>query len=586
MDMDVLKRGFSVMLAMVLVLGLLPVSVSAEEEIQIELIQEETVPLETTVPEETVPVTEETLPEITEPVQLPEQTLPEETVPETTQLPEETEPTVSEATASQEAVDSEVRVFSHSGNLNAQAPSKAQIAQKYRAITNPTSIFAVNPSVRAPYAAGRLSDSYLQNGLALLNFIRTAANLPLLQLDEEITDYAQHGAVVLAAIDDLTHTPPKPADMDNAFYEKGYAATSSSNISYNYGYSAQVSLQVGITGCIEDSDPYNITRLGHRRWFLNPELLNVGFGYAQSASRNNYSVMKVFDRSGYADYDFVAYPAAGNFPTQLFDGSVVWSVTVNPNKFQTPVRENISITITRQSDGRSWTMNSRTGNPVNHNTACLGVDTGWYGIPNCIIFNPGSSNLSSYSGIFNVEITGLQTRDGSPAKLEYQVDFFNASSYQGHTCTYTTQVTPPTCTERGYTTHTCSGCGDSYVDSYVDATGHSYGDWAVVTAPTVGNPGKERRDCENCDHFEEREIPPLEDTPVLYGDVDGDGRVNTLDRMTLTRYLASWTGYPASIVNMDAADVNQDGRVNTRDRMILTRHLASWQGYEQLPFSE
>lgn len=36
-------------------------------------------------------------------------------------------------------------------------------------------------------------------------------------------------------------------------------------------------------------------------------------------------------------------------------------------------------------------------------------------------------------------------------------------------------VTNPTCLEQGYTTHTCSGCGDSYVDTYVDATGHSSG---------------------------------------------------------------------------------------------------------------
>ena len=34
-------------------------------------------------------------------------------------------------------------------------------------------------------------------------------------------------------------------------------------------------------------------------------------------------------------------------------------------------------------------------------------------------------------------------------------------------------VTAPTCTEQGYTTHTCS-CGDSYVDSYVDAIGHNF----------------------------------------------------------------------------------------------------------------
>ena len=35
-------------------------------------------------------------------------------------------------------------------------------------------------------------------------------------------------------------------------------------------------------------------------------------------------------------------------------------------------------------------------------------------------------------------------------------------------CTYTDVVTPPTTTSQGYTTHTCTVCGYSYVDSYTD----------------------------------------------------------------------------------------------------------------------
>ena len=67
---------------------------------------------------------------------------------------------------------------------------------------------------------------------------------------------------------------------------------------------------------------------------------------------------------------------------------------------------------------------------------------------------------------------------------------------------YDAVVTAPTCTEKGYTTHTCSKCGDSYVDSYVDALGHSFGDWYEVTAPTCITEGLERHDCTRCDHYE------------------------------------------------------------------------------------
>ncbi len=45
--------------------------------------------------------------------------------------------------------------------------------------------------------------------------------------------------------------------------------------------------------------------------------------------------------------------------------------------------------------------------------------------------------------------------------------------YNYHVHNYTAAVTAPTCTAKGYTTHTCS-CGDSYIDSYTNALGHSY----------------------------------------------------------------------------------------------------------------
>lgn len=51
------------------------------------------------------------------------------------------------------------------------------------------------------------------------------------------------------------------------------------------------------------------------------------------------------------------------------------------------------------------------------------------------------------------------------------------AEWEPHTHSYADVVTAPTCTEAGYTTHTCTGCGDSYVDSHVAALGHSYVDY-------------------------------------------------------------------------------------------------------------
>ena len=65
---------------------------------------------------------------------------------------------------------------------------------------------------------------------------------------------------------------------------------------------------------------------------------------------------------------------------------------------------------------------------------------------------------------------------------------------EGHS--YVSTVTPPTCTDGGFTTHVCSKCSDSYKDSLVDALGHSYD--SVVTSPTCTEGGYTTYTCSVC----------------------------------------------------------------------------------------
>ena len=60
-------------------------------------------------------------------------------------------------------------------------------------------------------------------------------------------------------------------------------------------------------------------------------------------------------------------------------------------------------------------------------------------------------------------------------------------------------VTAPTCGEQGYTTYTCSDCGEIWTDDYTAATGeHSYR--KTVTAPTCGAQGYTTHTCTHCGH--------------------------------------------------------------------------------------
>ena len=56
-------------------------------------------------------------------------------------------------------------------------------------------------------------------------------------------------------------------------------------------------------------------------------------------------------------------------------------------------------------------------------------------------------------------------------------------------CDYESVITAPTCEAQGYTTHTCSTCGDNYIDSYKSALGHAWGSWKAnaVSTKTIRN---------------------------------------------------------------------------------------------------
>ena len=77
-----------------------------------------------------------------------------------------------------------------------------------------------------------------------------------------------------------------------------------------------------------------------------------------------------------------------------------------------------------------------------------------------------------------------------------------------HEHSYDAVVTAPTCTEKGYTTHTCA-CGDSYVDTYVDALGHAWDNGKVTKEPTETETGVKTFTCTRCGETKTEVIPAL-----------------------------------------------------------------------------
>ena len=71
---------------------------------------------------------------------------------------------------------------------------------------------------------------------------------------------------------------------------------------------------------------------------------------------------------------------------------------------------------------------------------------------------------------------------------------------------YKATVVKPTCTAKGYTLHKCSRCGDSYKDTYKDATGHSWSKWTTTKKATCTTDGTQTRKCSVCGKTETKTI--------------------------------------------------------------------------------
>ena len=133
----------------------------------------------------------------------------------------------------------------------------------------------------------------------------------------------------------------------------------------------------------------------------------------------------------------------------------------------------------------------------------------------CVTVQGGGSKKSYYTTDTSVSVTIKRRELHCNVTVESRntkYANYSSSSYatfrcvEAHEHSYTAVVTPPTCTEKGYTTHTCS-CGDSYVDTYTDALGHAWDSGKVTKQPTATETGVRTYTCTRCSATKTETIP-------------------------------------------------------------------------------
>ena len=138
------------------------------------------------------------------------------------------------------------------------------------------------------------------------------------------------------------------------------------------------------------------------------------------------------------------------------------------------------------------------------------------------VMSIGYDAFLNCKSLTNVYFTGTEeawngiTIDGGNDALKNANIHYN---YVSHTHSYKDIVTAPTCTAKGYTTHTCA-CGDSYVDTYVDALGHAWDNGKVTKEPTATETGIRTYTCTRCHETKTESIPVVSvDVTEMFTDV-------------------------------------------------------------------
>ncbi len=262
-----------------------------------------------------------------------------------------------------------------------------------------------------PLLAAKKSAGMQGEFLSRLRQYRYLCGVPYetLSWDPTYADLCYHSSLICSKLGQMTHTPARPPGVTDEQYEKGRKGAGASNL-----FGGLTDPSACVDGWMDDSDPGNIDRVGHRRWCLNPAMGRTAFGTV-----GNQAAMYALDasnRENVPDWDFVAYPARGYMPTSFFGSRHAWSVSPNPAKFATPVQARLKVTIQPVSPGKLAPV----GAPLKLDT--FKVDTGSFGSGPAIIFRPVAFAPSN-DAVYEVKIDGLADAAGVDVPLRYIVHF-------------------------------------------------------------------------------------------------------------------------------------------------------------------
>ena len=254
---------------------------------------------------------------------------------------------------------------------------------------------------------GVLDTKTKNSALNTLNYVRYITGISTnVKINENYSAQTQAGAYLndLLRADNwayLSHSPSKPAGINNTIYKLGCAGAGSSNLS------GESVLNTSILRWMNENN--NISKdypLGHRIYIVYPGLTETAFG--SSKIGGGASAMYAFGKKEATSQKNVVWPAQQT-PIDVFGNTKKWSVSSITTSFDI---NKVKVKITRTKDKKVWNISKS-------NTKDGSLFTQKFSSNTYLMFEPNNL-VPAKNETYNVEISNL----GSDT-LSYSVTFFD-----------------------------------------------------------------------------------------------------------------------------------------------------------------
>lgn len=266
----------------------------------------------------------------------------------------------------------------------------------------------------------------------------------------------------------------------------------------NYGYTLE--------GIYTDAEYKNV-------WNLETDTVKGETDLYLKWSKNNYTVTfkdmndNVIDTQTVAFGDDAVAPIWNEVDGYIFTGwdtdytNVIEDITVTATYVS--VDDVTSVEFDKETlaivEGQSETIKAT----VKLGTDCENDALIWQSSDEDVVIVDDNGKITAVA-VGTATIFAISEDSGMSAQCEVTVDYKDPCAALGHK--HEGKVTAPTCTEKGYTTYTCSVCGDTYTANEKASLGHNMSEVVPILAPSCENAGHNIIKCSRCEYSEVQQI--------------------------------------------------------------------------------